>query len=221
MSLNNWVRYSCPSCDVVVKTFRHKETQRNVLDVQGYKGQFYMLPQKEHNIRGHTSGCFRILFTKTPDFPPTSEIRIYCMVSEENLVDNRGSCYVAALNGNRQVSLYKYTKGINTDPEVLCSLRLPAEYRQGVFGLMWAYNPAVREGLFLRGLLSVDPKNSQNAYRLFDYVDTNDPLVISDGEGFGVSIPEQQSTQVYFERTSLHLLRYIDPSEDEIQENGG
>ncbi len=215
MSIQNWITNSCATSDIVVKRMQHAESKRMALDMQGYEGTTFLVPRRDHNVRGRLSGCFRTLFTKTQDFPEQSEIRIYCMMSDESLRVPGSYCYAAGLSGNKRITLYKYTNSIAESPEILCSLRLPAEYKRGVFGLIWVYNPQIREGVFLRGLLSVDPQNPQNAFRLFDYVDTDNPLTQSDGEGFGLSIPLREYTHALFERTSLHAVQHHDPLEEE------
>lgn len=210
MALNDWDRYLTPDCNMVLIV---KEGEPyNCLDTRGDRGDMYLLPRRDYNLRGHSAGCFRVLFTKHI-FPASSEVRIYTMLSQEDIT-REGSCYAVALDGNQQVILYKYLEGgLSSTPQVLCSLRLPGDYKKGVFGLMWVHDPAVREGVFFRGLLCLDPKNPQNAYRLFDYVDTDSPLVTTCGEGFGLSISQKNYTQVFFEKTALHQLHYKDPKE--------
>ena len=211
MSINDWVSHKSLGSDITSEIILNEETNKKALNFQGTNGEMYFLPKEQYNIRGQLSGCFRLLYTKKTS-PPLSEVRIYCMLSEED-VTTQGSCYVASINSNRQVFLRKYTQGLVGDSEVLACLRLPANYNRGVFGLMWTYDPVVRPGVFFRGLLSVKPDKPEDAYRLFDCLDTDNPLITSAGEGFGIYA--EGFTDALIERTALHKLQYTNAPGEE------
>ena len=208
MSLTDWVPYRSEESDMKFDVETNQDTRKKVLSFRGTVGEVYLIPEKKYGIRGHLSGCFRTLYTKKL-MKPLDEIRIYCMMSADD-VRTTGSCYVASLNTNRQVYLRKYTQGLINSGETLVCLRLPANYKRGVFGLMWIYDPLVRSGVFFRGLLSVNPEKPEETYRLFDCVDTDNPLLSSEGEGFGVYSSQDESgiTEIHIERTALHKIQY-------------
>ena len=214
MSLTDWVSHESGTSNLTSEIVFNEETHKKSLRFQGTLGELYFLPKKEFNIRGQLSGCFRFLYTKKMS-SPLSEVRIYCMMSKEDIHQD-GSCYVASLNANKQVFLRKYVNGLSGESTLLACLKLPANYNRGVFGLTWAYDPLVRPGVFFRGLLSVKPDKPEDAYRLFDCLDTDNPLTTSDGEGFGVCIPTDGSTDILIERTALHKLQYTNaPGEED------
>lgn len=222
MSIADWVPYVTPKGSIshCIGTIQDgSDTPKRFLNIEGEKkGHFYLLPNEEHaaGIRGQMSGCFRTLYRQEV-FPLTSEIRIYCMMSQENL--QRGaSCYAAGLTGDRRIILYKYSRGLVSIPEVLCSLRLPGLYRQGVLGLMWSYNPRMVEGVFLRSFLSVKPEDPQQTFRLFDYLDRDNPLTETIGEGFGVSLTQSDKTRVIFRKTALHAVAFQSDSKEDERE---
>lgn len=212
MSLNDWNTYSTVSpqnLEVQIVPSRDNP-ERKCLNVIGVTGELYLVPREQENTnRGQISGCFRTVYL-TDDLPGDSEIRIYCMLSQEDIRES-GHVYVTCLQGTRRVSLLKYTEGLCSYPESLVSLRLPKIPPKAIFGLMWGQSDAF-EGVLFRGILGLDVTMPEKMVRLFDYLDTNEPLLDTVAEGFGVCINEPEFTSVCFEKTALHSIEFADPS---------
>ncbi len=212
MSLSDWTVYTAPNENTILPTVSTAKQDKNVstLNLRGKNGHAYLLPQ--HQETGYTSACLQVAFHKKV-FSEFSEIRLYCMLSHKD-IRNDGQGYVAALHGDKRVSLFKYTNGLYKSPHSLISLRLPAEYKQGMFGLLWAYEPTIRPGVFFQCFLNVTPNSPQSVFRLFEYLDKNDPLPLSEGEGFGMSNFQKKIAQASFTRITLRTLTFTDPKEN-------
>src|ERR1700704_156176 len=135
MNLSHWKSYIAPT-DTIILLDTLSAPEETCIYLTGEEGHFYLLPQKIANEKGDfktyggsMSGCLWTYFHKQC-FSELSEIRIYCMMSQKD-VRKKGACYVAALHGDRRVSLLKYTEGLRTSPNILVTLRLPAEYTHG------------------------------------------------------------------------------------------
>lgn len=228
MNLSQWKKYVTPNeTSILLSTIpasdhKHPFSTGSVLHLTGESGHLYLLPHKVEDKKGSlktysggaVSGCLWTCFHKQA-FPELSEIRIYCLMSQKDIC-KKGVCYVAALRGDRRVSLLKYTQGLQKSPETLLSLRLPTEYTHGMFGLLWAYYPEIRPGIFFRCMLNLRPfQTAQGPFRLFEYLETQGTFSSSKGEGIGVSsFDTTQTTHVSFARTEFHTLFLTDPQED-------
>src|SRR6267378_2537784 len=95
----------------------------------------------------------------------------YLLYDESERCKKERRMLCCPLRGDRRVSLLKYTEGLRTSPNILVTLRLPAEYKHGMFGLLWAYTPLIRPGVFFRCMLRAH--SSQKSFCLFEYLDNN------------------------------------------------
>ncbi len=225
MGLDDWGKYRSAFADIHAVRI-DGENGRKSLVLRGTKGYMYFLPKKDSTTmtRGIISGCFRVIY-EIKEFSSLSEMRIYCMMSKEDIREN-GNCYSIALHEGRRISLYKNFNGLDHNHQILTSLKLPSAYKRGILSLVWSYVPEIRTGVFLRGFLSVDPRDPKKTYRLFDYIDEDNPFTVSEGEGFGMLIGnddddgiDNKINSIIIEGVSLHSLKYNDPEEDKEKED--
>jgi len=208
MSLDDWVPLTTGDLTFsVAPGASFTRPDQDCLLAEGTTGTGYLVPKAEHGMRGQVAGVMRTGFQKM-FLAPDGEVRIYCMLSAED-IRTEGQCYAFAVNNAAEAFLLKYHDGLAQDPVVLQHVRLSFNPAIVYLGLLWVHDTGVfRDSTYLEGLMGTDVGNPGKQTKIFQYHDVRDPLLTSTAEGIGVRIADEALTQVMVDTTTLHRVKY-------------